>query len=563
MGRKKNKRQPLPRPRVSLCMIVRDEATMLPDCLASAREAVDEIIVVDTGSVDETPDIAAAAGATVLHHAWDDDFAAARNESIAAATGDWVLILDADERLARGAGKVIRLALQRDDFDCGLLPLHNAARLDAEIEAVRRGRDCASETSFLPRLLRRTDDLAFEGVIHENVTTWLLGHERTRVLTGADIVHFGYTSAVQSNRQKHARDVALLEKAITRDPQNATYYGYLALSHLEADETALARRVAEEGWAHLPEPARGTEVTALRLAVARAATALDGGDYDRAFETIDVAQKHWPDHPDLWFLQACAAEALVLEAENPFDRNTWLDEAERAFHETHAQREGFFVQRFLSGATTWASWLRLGALALLRGRARDAHQAFTRAEQEGGPSDLCDLGRAEAFLAQEQTDRAAKLIDRHLRRKTGTSRADAFLLGALVAEQKGDLAAMGKLLVETRRNLAGDFAAIHRRERFFDAVAVVALHHGEHIESPGPFGQLAVLLRGEDRAVKGGSARTADTGMLERLLHRLVATGHANALAHLLTPTAEVHLPGIGSTLSRVVDGMVPQRAAG
>lgn len=561
MGRKKNNRQP--RPRVSLCMIVRDEATMLPDCLASVREAVDEVIVVDTGSVDGTPEIAAAAGATVLHHVWNDDFAAARNASLAAATGDWVLVLDADERLARGAGKVLRLALQRDDFDCGLLPLHNAARLDADIEAVRRGRDCASETSFLPRLLRRTDDLAFEGVIHENVTTWLLGHERTRILTGADIVHFGYTAAVQSNRQKHARDVALLEKAIDRDPKDASYYGYLALSHLEAGKTALARRVAEEGWAHLPEPARGTEVVALRLAVARAATALDGGDYDRAFETIDVGQKHWPDHPDLWFLQACAAEALVHEAQTVSDRNTWIEEAERSFHETHAQRDGFFVQRFLSGATTWATWLRLGALALLRGRPRDAHQAFARAEEEGGPTDLCDLGRAEAFLAENHTDRAAKLIDRHLRRKTGTGRADAYLLGALVAEQKGDLPAMGKLLVETRRNLTGDFAAIHRRARFFDAVAVMALHHGEHVESPGPFGQLAVLLRGDDRSVKGGAARPADAGMLERLLHRLVATGHANALGNLLTPTAEAHLPGIGSTLTRVVDGMALQRAAG
>lgn len=562
MGRKKKKRQPLPRPRVSLCMIVRDEATMLPDCLASAREAVDEIVVVDTGSVDGTPEVAAAAGAKVIHRPWDDDFAAARNASLAAATGDWLLVLDADERLARGAGKVIRLALQRDDFDCGLLPLHNAARADADVEAVRRGRDCLSETSFLPRLLRRTDDLAFEGVIHENVTSWLLRGERTRVLTGADIVHLGYAATVQTARQKYARDLALLEKAIDRDPHDPTYYGYLALSHLEAGEVASSRRVAEEGWAFLPEPERGTEVVALRLAVARAATALDGGDYDRALETIDVGQRHWPNHPDLWFLQACTAEALVHDAHDGADRRTWLEEAERSFRETLAQRDGFFVQRFLSGATSWATWLRLGALALLRGRHRDAHQAFARAEQEGGPADLCDLGRAEAYLDQGQTARAAKLIDRHLRR-TDSARADAYLLGALVAEQKGDLSAMGKLLVETRHQLGGDFAAIHRRARFFDAVAVMALHHGEHVEAPGPFGQLAVLLRGELRPVKGGAARPADPSMLDRLLRRLVARGHADALGHLLQPAAAPLLPGIGAALTRVVDGMSLQRAAG
>ena len=84
---------------ISLCMIVKDEEAMIGRCLQAARDAVDEIVVVDTGSTDRTVEIAESLGARVLHHEWDGDFSAARNVSFEAATGDWVMYLDADEVL--------------------------------------------------------------------------------------------------------------------------------------------------------------------------------------------------------------------------------------------------------------------------------------------------------------------------------------------------------------------------------------------------------------------------------------------------------------------------------
>ena len=87
------------RPRLSLCMIVRNEEKRLPRCLASAMPWAGETIVVDTGSTDGTIALAERAGARVLHFAWRDDFAAARNHALAAATREWVLVLDADEIL--------------------------------------------------------------------------------------------------------------------------------------------------------------------------------------------------------------------------------------------------------------------------------------------------------------------------------------------------------------------------------------------------------------------------------------------------------------------------------
>lgn len=84
---------------LSVCLIVRDEAARLGDAIASVRSVADEIVVVDTGSTDGTPELAASLGARVYAFPWIDDFAAARNASFDRARGDWILMLDADQRL--------------------------------------------------------------------------------------------------------------------------------------------------------------------------------------------------------------------------------------------------------------------------------------------------------------------------------------------------------------------------------------------------------------------------------------------------------------------------------
>ena len=82
---------------LSVVMIVRDEAAILPRFLAAGRELWDELAVMDTGSVDETVNLLTEAGAKVGHMEWPGNFAVARNAALELATGDWVLVLDADE----------------------------------------------------------------------------------------------------------------------------------------------------------------------------------------------------------------------------------------------------------------------------------------------------------------------------------------------------------------------------------------------------------------------------------------------------------------------------------
>src|SRR6478609_8235120 len=105
-------------------MIVRDEARSITRCLDSVRDVVDEMVVLDTGSVDDTVALAEAAGATVHHFTWVDDFSAARNAALAHCTGDWALVLDADEWLESGAAALESLRSTAPTF-AGLVEIVN------------------------------------------------------------------------------------------------------------------------------------------------------------------------------------------------------------------------------------------------------------------------------------------------------------------------------------------------------------------------------------------------------------------------------------------------------
>ena len=102
---------------VAAALIVRDEAGMLPDCLASLAGVVDEIHVHDTGSTDGTPELAEHLGATVTRGGWDDDFGAARNQAAAAISAPWVLALDADHRVTTAHPGALRDLLTRATTD--------------------------------------------------------------------------------------------------------------------------------------------------------------------------------------------------------------------------------------------------------------------------------------------------------------------------------------------------------------------------------------------------------------------------------------------------------------
>jgi tetratricopeptide (TPR) repeat protein len=199
-------------PTLSLCMIVRDEQVMLPDFFSATQGLWDEFIAVDTGSTDDTVSLLEAAGAQVISYPWDDDFSAARNMSLEHAQGEWIVFLDADERISQELISEIRQTIANDQAGAATVVMRNQLPHGHHRE------------SHLLRLFRNDPSIRFRFRIHEDVTQ---GVESYLARTGRQIVHLkhsvehlGYIRDVAISRQKKSRDLRLLDLAIKDDPED-------------------------------------------------------------------------------------------------------------------------------------------------------------------------------------------------------------------------------------------------------------------------------------------------------------------------------------------------------
>ncbi len=204
--------------RVALVVIARDEATSIGRLLRSVAPWVDTMLVLDTGSQDDTVTIAQACGATVRHFAWCDDFAAARNAALDQADADWHLVLDADEWLIDGGPALAALRAQRADF-VGVLRHDNE---DAAAGVVH---------NWLSRVLPGT--VRYRGRVHEQ-PQHALPLRRLPLVVG----HDGYAASRMTAKRGRNRPLLLAELAAA--PDDAYYWYELALDHAVYDEHGAA-----------------------------------------------------------------------------------------------------------------------------------------------------------------------------------------------------------------------------------------------------------------------------------------------------------------------------------
>lgn len=420
--------------RLTLCVIAKNEEAMLGPCLASVRGLVDTIVVVDTGSTDRTVEIAREHGATVVHHEWSDDFAAARNAALAHVSSGFVLVLDADERLGPGARTAIRKALRHDDFDCGLLALHDAATLDASPEDIVSGRARRGDPVLLPRLLRRTPDLEWEGIVHEQVTSWAQRNRRI-VEVRAAIVHFGAVPSLREARAKNERNLRLLERRVEREPKNPTARAYLARERERTGDSVGAVREAELAWELLESSNGGRQPLAdvvlpasllgfLHVRENRAQQALHFLERARAWGTL---------HPNIGLLEGWAHEKLALAAGDVQAFANHLGAARSALEECVALAGRTFVAEMMPGATTFTGQTRLGTVLLLCGDLELAQRAFRSALAANPKHVEARLGLAEALLDAEKPALALTELQPTLQ----AGLPDAWLLGAACANALG------------------------------------------------------------------------------------------------------------------------------
>ncbi len=202
--------------KLSACMIVKNEAAMLKRSLDSIQNLVDEIIVVDTGSTDETVEIAQTFNAKIFHYPWEHDFSKHRNQSILYATGDWILIIDADEAMdtTSTSPKALKQRLGKAGKKINAFSVTMADK-NQDGEVVNRIKR--------ERIFRNNAGMHYEGIVHNRPV--YKGEPQPIDLT---LFHYGYALSEDEMQARHARTVDLLERRIKQNPNDLHAFFYLS-----------------------------------------------------------------------------------------------------------------------------------------------------------------------------------------------------------------------------------------------------------------------------------------------------------------------------------------------
>jgi len=291
------------RPTVSACMIVRNEEELLPGCLDSIRDWVDEIILVDTGSTDRTVAIAEEYRCRVFHLAWEDDFSKARNYALQQATGEWILVIDADERVFADDVPLIRSTLRS-------VP---ASMISVDIYNVYERHESRVTYASSIRLFKRELNLRYAGIVHND----LVLAEGVPVLPSRiRIKHLGYDLSPEKMRCKFERTRALLQRQLAADPDDVfALFNYAEL--LRGVEPSVSPENASEiiraagRVAALVEPADSARRHLLVMCLGQLACAhLALEQHEEALDCGRRALEQKPDYPDAFIYLGFACLGL-------------------------------------------------------------------------------------------------------------------------------------------------------------------------------------------------------------------------------------------------------------
>ena len=352
---------------LALVMIARDEARCIERCLRSAAGLVDELWVLDTGSVDDTAALARGCGAQVLSWAWRDDFAAARNAALALTTCDWRLVLDADEWIGSDAD-----ALQTWRLDA--TPRIGLLRVTSLIDGGTGG--VQQSPSWMPRLLPR--GVQYRGRVHEQPVSAL-----PRQRLALQVLHDGYLP--EQMAQKGDRNQRLLQQALQLDGADPYLLYQLGKDHEVHGRFADAAPCYGEALSQVDARALWRHDLVLRQMF----TLKKLCRFEQAMNLAAEEMPHWADSPDFYFalgdllLDWAVAQPQQAPALLPMIESSWrraLDIGENPALPDTVQGRG--------------SYLAAHNLAVLFDGLGDAAQARVWREQAASLRAACAATRA-------------------------------------------------------------------------------------------------------------------------------------------------------------------------
>ncbi|MHB1627644.1 MAG: tetratricopeptide repeat-containing glycosyltransferase family 2 protein [Bacilli bacterium] len=322
--------------RLTLCMIVRDEADMIERCLGSVCEIVDEMIIVDTGSTDGTVALCESFGAAVFPFVWREDFSHARNAGLDKATGDWILVLDADDEISGNDRGRIR-------------PLMDNGQANAYHFTTENWVGDAVNPSVLHyaqlRMFRNRPEFRYEGAIHERMPSVSRAGSH---MVPIRVIHRGYLDDVVARKRKIERNMGILKQELEHSGNDPALLFYMGNELLRANrlrealpyftQAAQALSLPPNAACWLPE-----------LPSKHAFCLWHTGDPQAALGVLEKALQKTPEYTDLRLQMG----SILLE-QRAFDQArqafaTCLEFGETPAHFPSQAGSGTFVPSFFLG----------------------------------------------------------------------------------------------------------------------------------------------------------------------------------------------------------------------
>ncbi len=300
---------------LSVCMIVRDSSRTLRECLESILPWADELVVVDTGSLDDTPQIVEQYGARLFRFPWVDDFAAARNESLRHARGKWLFWMDSDDTIPADCGRRLR-QLARADHPESLLGFV----MQVHCPGGQAARDQVTIVDHV-KLIRNSPNIRFEGRIHEQVLSSIRSAGGDVAWTDIYVLHSGADQSPAGRKKKFDRDLRLLQLDLQDRPDHPFVLFNLGMTFNDMQSHAAAVHWLRRSLAFsLPDESHVRKAYALLI---QSLIAL--GWIPDAQLVSKQALSLFPDDPELWFRRGLLDQqtSRLNEALQAYNQAIW------------------------------------------------------------------------------------------------------------------------------------------------------------------------------------------------------------------------------------------------
>lgn len=292
---------------LSLCMIVKNEEKFLSRCLTSVKNIVEEMIIIDTGSTDNTVDIAKSFGAKVYFYKWNNSFSDARNESLKYATKDWILIMDGDDEFCSEDIDKFKALLHSPLDENAIYFFETLNYCGYTID------DNNISVNLNPRLFKNNHGFQYEGRVHNQLVN--TKYNVQDISHPIRIYHYGYLQDVMNSKDKRSRNIPLLEEQLKQDPKNKYAYFNLGNEYYSSDNLEKALEHYYKAYEDFNPYTGYGFILITRIVITNYAL----GQYDKGLEFADIGIKYFPKYTDLYFLKAmiynqCNQPTLEIKA---------------------------------------------------------------------------------------------------------------------------------------------------------------------------------------------------------------------------------------------------------